>query len=378
MRVLMTTDTVGGVWQYALTLCRGLAGDGGSADGNVEIALAAMGPGSQGGGPCSPEQYAEAAAVPGLTLHQHVGRLLWMSDSATDVARAGEWLRDIAADVRPDVIHFNDYAHAAPPWRAPTIVVGHSCVLSWWEAVKGERAPASWRAYQRCVHDGLQAARLVVSPSRAMLRALERHYGPLRSTRVIANGRDAHAFTPGTKQPIVFAAGRLWDEAKNLAALDAVAGDLSWPVCIAGDTRHPEGYDVVARHARLMGRLAPRDVALWMSRASIYAWPAKYEPFGLTVLEAALSACALVLGDIPSLRELWDGAAIFVPPADHDALREALEGLIASPSRRAAIARTAHTRALELSTSRMVGAYRHVYRELIGAGTSSATRAAAV
>ncbi len=31
--------------------------------------------------------------------------------------------------------------------------------------------------------------------------------------------------------------------------------------------------------------------------------PARYEPFGLSVLEAALSGCALVLGDIPSLRE---------------------------------------------------------------------------
>lgn len=373
MRVLMTTDTVGGVWQYALALCHGLAADG------VEVTLAAMGPESAAGAAaCSADQRADAETIPRLDVREHAGRLEWMTDSAADVARAGEWLRDVASDTRPDIIHFNHFAHAALPWREPTIVVGHSCVLSWWEAVKGERAPASWRHYQRQVRDGLHAARLVVAPSRAMMHALDRHYGPLRSTCVIPNGRDAHAFTPGTKEPFVFAAGRLWDEAKNLEALDAVAGDLAWPVCIAGDTRHPDGDDAVARHARLVGRLPSRDIAAWMSRASIYAWPATYEPFGLTVVEAALSACALVLGDIPSLRELWQGAAIFVPPRDRDALRDALDRVIASPSLRATLARTAHTRALELSTTRMVTRYRDAYDTLIGVGANVRARRATV
>ena len=65
------------------------------------------------------------------------------------------------------------------------------------------------------------------------------------------------------------------------------------------------------------GRLTPPQMARVVSRApSIYALPARYEPFGLSVLEAALSGCALVLGDIPSLREIWDGAALFVDPDD--------------------------------------------------------------
>ena len=42
---------------------------------------------------------------------------------------------------------------------------------------------------------------------------------------------------------------------------------------------------------------------------------ALYEPFGLAVLEAAQAGCALVLSDIPTFRELWDGAALFVAAA---------------------------------------------------------------
>ena len=59
--------------------------------------------------------------------------------------------------------------------------------------------------------------------------------------------------------------------------------------------------------------------------AAIYALPARYEPFRLEVLEAAAPGCALVLGDIASLRELWDGAALFVAPDDDRALRARAE-----------------------------------------------------
>ena len=31
--------------------------------------------------------------------------------------------------LRPDVVHLNGYTHGALPWRAPVLVVGHSCVL---------------------------------------------------------------------------------------------------------------------------------------------------------------------------------------------------------------------------------------------------------
>ncbi len=84
-----------------------------------------------------------------------------------------------------------------------------------------------------------------------------------------------------------------------------------------------------------------RICAAGWRRASIYAMPARYEPFGLSILEAGLSGCALVLGDIPSLREHWDGAAAFVAPDDREALRSAIEGLIDSPARRAELGRRA-------------------------------------
>jgi glycosyltransferase involved in cell wall biosynthesis len=105
-------------------------------------------------------------------------------------------------------------------------------------------------------------------------------------------------------------------------------------------------------------------MAAWFSRAPIYALPARYEPFGLSALEAGLAACALVLGDIPSLREVWDDAALFVPPGDAEALAAALNGLISDTPRRRALASRARLRALQFTPRRMATAYLQAYREV--------------
>lgn len=352
----MSADTVGGVWTYALELARALAPRG------AAVALATM------GAPLSPAQRAEAEAAPNLSLFESAHKLEWMDDPWEEVAAAGEWLLGLERQLRPEVVHLNGYAHAALPWSAPTVVVGHSCVLSWWEAVKGEAAPARWGRYAEAVRRGLRAADLVITPTAAMLHALERHYGPLGEARVIANGRDPARFAPRPKEPFVLSAGRLWDEAKNVAAVAAAARELAWPVLVAGEAARPEGDPDPAGlrldNLTLLGRLAPAALAEVMGRAAIYALPAHYEPFGLSALEAGLAGCALVLGDIPSLREVWGDAALFVPPADAEALRRALSRLIADDALRDDLARRARARALGYGPSRMARGYLERYSSL--------------
>jgi glycosyltransferase involved in cell wall biosynthesis len=350
--ILMTTDTIGGVWSYALHLAEALGRRG------CRVTLAAM------GAPLRPSQRAEAARVPGLALYESGYRLEWMDDPWDDVARAGEWLLQLEDALAPDVVHLNGYAHGALPWRAPALVVGHSCVSSWWEAARGCAPPAGWEQYRQAVAHGLRRAAMVVAPSRTMLEALRRHYGWPATGRVIYNGRDLQRFAPGRKQPLVLTAGRLWDEGKNVAALELVAPLIPWPIYAAGAEQHPAGGRMEASHLQLLGCLDTAAMAAWYGRAAIYALPARYEPFGLSVLEAALAGCALVLGDIPSLRELWPEAALFVPPDDHQALRAALLCLIADERLRLQLAARAQERARSFTTERMVAGYLGLYAEL--------------
>lgn len=363
--VLMTADAVGGVWRYALELAAGLAENG------VRVVLAVMGP------PPSEAQRQEASRVPGLVLVEAPYRLEWMAGAAEDLVRAGEWLLDLEARWRPDVVHLNGYAHAVLPWQAPVLVVAHSCVLSWWRAVKGCSIPGEWNAYAATVGRGLRAADVVAAPTGAFLREIDRLYGPLRAARVVRNGVAPGRFVPvANKDPVVFAAGRVWDEAKNLAVLSRVAESLPWPVAIAGDCVSPEGRVRRPPGVQVLGPLAPEAMARQMARASVFAAPALYEPFGLAVLEAALSGCALVLSDIATFRELWDGAAVFVHPDDADGWEEALSGLVHDSDRRGRLQREARERALEYSRAAMTAGTLDIYRD-IGATAAPSANAGA-
>jgi glycosyltransferase involved in cell wall biosynthesis len=137
-------------------------------------------------------------------------------------------------------------------------------------------------------------------------------------------------------------------------------------VYVAGEQQQPHGHvSVQARHMKMLGGLEARDLAQWLARASIYAFPARYEPFGLSVLEAALSGCALVLSDVPALREQWNGKAVFVGADDPATLRLAIEALIHDPDLRQALAMRARRHALTLTPRRMALAYSRVYSQLL-------------
>jgi glycogen synthase len=355
-KILMTADAVGGVWTYALELTRALEPHG------VEVQLALMGPAP------TPAQRAEANKISNLSLFKSDYKLEWMSDCWADVKRAGEWLLHLANRLSPDLVHINGYTHANLPWHCPALVVGHSCVFSWWQAVHGDAPPPEWQRYKREVSNALRSAHLVVTPTMSMLRALETHYGKVYDGRVIPNGRDAASFRPAEKQNIILSAGRLWDQAKNVSAIAEIANELPWPVFVAGDAEAPQQTEQtrhVEKRCYPLGLLAEPDLRDWFAGAAIYALPALYEPFGYTPLEAGLSACALVLGDIESLREIWDGAAVFVDPRDSHALKNELLQLIRNQKYRRDMARRARERALQFTSERMAEKYLAAYAELL-------------
>ena len=361
MKILMTTDTLGGVWTYATQLAAALRPHG------AVVALATM------GRPMSAEQRRAVTALPNVLVYESRFRLEWMDDPWQDVHDAGRWLLDIAAAFKPDLIHLNEYSHGSLDWPAPVLIVGHACVLSWHRAVLGADAGPEFSRYRRAVSRGLHAADRVVAPTQTMLDSLQQHYGPLPHHQLIFNGRSLnHNAAARTKEPFVLCAGRLWDEAKNVAILAAAARRIPWPVHVAGEHAHPEGGSTNFEGLHPLGRLDADHMLERFSRAAIYALPARYEPFGLTPLEAALSRCALVLGDIPSLRELWDGAATFVPPNDPDRLATAIEQLIEEPDLRNDYAERACQRAVNFSAERMAEQYAAAYRELIHNTTPTA------
>ena len=353
-KVLMTADSVGGVWTYALQLASELGNRG------VEVTLVVM------GGKPTPDQAREAGAIRNLSLIGTDFRLEWMSDPDSDLVLAGEVLLQFEAEQRPDIVHLNGFYHATLPFKAPILVVAHSCVSSWWRACRRTPLPLEWSAYGERVAAGVAAADLVVAPTAAYLDEFVALHGNHHAAMTIPNGRDPARFSASPKRQVALAAGRLWDDAKNISTLCRAAEGLARPIMIAGEATGPDGRAVeTCSNVLWLGRLGFEDLAARMAEAAVFVSPARYEPFGLAILEAALSNCALILGDIPTLRELWDGAAIFVDPEDDKALREALDLVLDDPDLAAALGARACERAGRFTSERMANGYLAAYTRLL-------------
>jgi glycosyltransferase involved in cell wall biosynthesis len=290
-------------------------------------------------------------------------KLEWMPDPWKDLERAQRWLLQLNFTYSPDVIHLNSYAFDARLFNVPVVMVGHSCVLSWWQAVKNEPAPPEWQWYADLVKRGLHSADVVVAPSHAMMMYLVEYYGDFNRSQVIYNAGDETYFKPGRKEKIVFTMGRIWDEAKNIKLLMEIAGELDYPVYIAGGNKIGEAEQPSNVH--FLGKLDKRDIARWLSTASVFVLPAFYEPFGLSVLEAAYSGCALILGKIDSLREIWKDSALYCNPGSKSELKEAIHQIMNDDVLRRDLSDAALSRSAEFRLTEMAGTYFSLYSSLI-------------
>jgi glycosyltransferase involved in cell wall biosynthesis len=254
---------------------------------------------------------------------------------------------------------------AGGAFEQPIVAVQHSCVATWWAAVKGTPLPDDFRWRSDLVAQGLSKADAVVAPSRAFAAATERAYDLDRRVLAVHNGRTAQKLRELPQGDFVFTAGRLWDEGKNVATLDRAAARIRAPFQAAGSTKGPNGASIALEHLIALGSLSEARVAGVMAARPVFASAALYEPFGLSVLEAAQAGCALVLSDIATHRELWDGAALFVEPLDDAAFASAINDLLDRHEERERLGQIARERARQYSPQRMARSMADIYARVL-------------
>jgi glycogen synthase len=339
MRALVVADVVGGVRTFVRELTQGCS------PLDVEFDLALIGP-SDGAVSLGGE------SVTSCELREF--RLEWMDDPWADLKATSRWIGELCERHDPDLIHMNTFAPVPDP-ELPVLLTFHSCVLTWWRAVRGSEAPAHWNRYRRLVRAALDRADLITFPSRALAAAVSDVYGALGPSRVIPNGREV-TVPQVPREQLVVAAGRIWDEAKNVSLVASAAEAIRARVAAIGPGE--------AHGIESIGAVSEAELLRWLASAAVFVEPARYEPFGLTALEAALCGCALVLGDIPSLREVWGTAASYVSPDDAEALAASVNALLEDPWRRRRAAIRARTAALRYNPAAMANAYAEAYQRL--------------
>jgi glycogen synthase len=364
MHVLITSDTLNGIWTYTRELVSGLVGRG------WRVTLVSFGEIPM------PEQTAWMDRLRGLEYHPTAFRVDWMQEGQQDFGDASAYLCALVKELKPDLLHSNHLCYGALPVSVPRIVVAHGDLITWWKAVHGrEPKDGAWlRWYRQAISEGLSHASAVVAPSEWMLNTIRSSYGCCEREKVIHNGRNPIFFNPYlTKEDSVLAIGRTLDPAKQLHLLTQHNHPV--PVCVVGadetaqSSRLPVRADVSFRDGgvgvALKGAQSEPQLRLLYSRAAMFAGTARYEVSGMAILEAALSRCALILNDIPSLREIWGHAAVYFRANDADSLAEAVRILSSDVQMRRNFANRAFQRAREcFNATRMTDNYIQLYHSV--------------
>jgi glycosyltransferase involved in cell wall biosynthesis len=348
VRLLLVTDAIGGVWVYSLELANALRPFG------VDAVLLVVGPSP------TADQLEEAAEFrlidSGLPLE-------WLDTSPCEVRRAAQAIAAFADREGADIVQVSSAALLADvAFAQPTVAAQHSCVASWWAATKGTRLPPELAWRRELVEAGLRRASCVVAPSTAFAAETSRQYD--LPVLTVHNGRRTAANAHIPQGDFVFTASRLWDEGKNVATLDRAAADLDVPFQAAGAAIGPNGAKVDLSYVQLLGEISPARLRGLLAARPVYASAAVYEPFGLSVLEAAQAGCALVLSDIPTHREIWGDAATFVPPREPGAFATAIRSIMINPDERHRFGNLACSRAQLYTPERMASGMADIYARL--------------
>ena len=135
---------------------------------------------------------------------------------------------------------------------------------------------------------------------------------------------------------------------------------------VLGDGPERDRLEDLAREldvpVHLLGRVP--DVAAWLRRADVLVHPARWEGFGLALLEAMLAQLPVVATNVSSIPEIVaDGATgLLVPPDDPEALAEAIARVLGDPGTFGAAGRE-RARA-EFSVARMADETLAVYEQI--------------
>ncbi|MBL4889549.1 MAG: glycosyltransferase, partial [Candidatus Lindowbacteria bacterium] len=189
----------------------------------------------------------------------------------------------------------------------------------------------------------LDHAKLIVTVSDAVRRELIEEYGVSEDRVILARNsvNDEFCSKPKRGDVKMLAGLGLKKGGYRLAVIDdrphknldvlikAFADDPETPFVIVGTKR----TDLPA-HFKTLSGLGDDVLKVLYRYTSLFFHPAFEEGFGLPALEAMASGAELILSDIPPMREIAGGAAIYVDPSDPQAWRQATQSVDGSVAKR--------------------------------------------
>jgi alpha-1,3-rhamnosyl/mannosyltransferase len=117
-----------------------------------------------------------------------------------------------------------------------------------------------------------------------------------------------------------------------------------------------------------LGYVEDSELAALYHQATLIVFPTLYEGFGLPAVEALWARTPLVCSDLPVLREVTGGAAVFAPPDRPDLFADRVVDVLTQPELRARLIAAGAARVAELSWAKAADRTAWVWAQAAGSG----------
>jgi len=255
--------------------------------------------------------------------------------------------------LRPALVHAPDHVCAQPlGWK--TVLTVHD--LAFW------RVPASHSAASRAYYDGLrrsvgQASRVICVSDATRRDLLEYGVATEQRLRVVHEAPDPLFASLASRReavveetnarPYFVCVGTIEPRKNHARIIRAFAALRSrWPddgmeLLIVGsdgvgapDVRALPVQLGIADRVRFLGPLPATEIARLYQGAVGLVYPSLLEGFGLPILEAMASGCAVVTSNRSAMAEVAGDAALLVDPDDEESITESLRRLVQDQAER--------------------------------------------
>jgi glycosyltransferase involved in cell wall biosynthesis len=284
-----------------------------------------------------------------------------------------------------DLVHA--YLFPAQLWvaMAATVARTHVPLVTSEQGTRNRRRRLWWRPLDRWMY---RQYRSIICASEGIAASL-RQWLPETTPRlcVVHNGIPLEQFERASKperrsvlgcdceNALVFVAR--FDAAKDHPTLlRALAGVPNAHLTLVGDgDQRPVIERMIAElglagRVHLLGRRG--DVAQVLKACDLYVHCSNHEGFGIAAVEAMAAGLPVIASDVPGLAEVVEGGGLLVPPGDAPALQSAIEELLQSRERRAAVADACRRKARAFSIDETATRFAATYREVLGCAGASA------
>lgn len=287
---------------------------------------------------------------------------------------------------RLDLFHEPDYSLPPTLPGTKTVLTVHDLAF---EHYPDETMPGMLGYLQQVAPRSIRRADHVIAVSQATRRDLVTLYGtPPEKINVIPPGVDARFYTQHTPDeiaairrkyglpggPLVLTVGTLQPRKNHLrlvrafAAIKAraalvIAGGKGWDY---ETVRDEVGRLGLSDRVVFTGFVDNADLPALYRAATVFAYPALYEGFGLPALEAMASGVPVVASNTSSLPEVVGEAGLTVDPLDVDDITAALDRLLGDASLRAELRKKGTARAAAFTWARAAEGVWRVYQSLLG------------